>query len=519
MSEATSTENVHDHNGTDNLNSSLFIKRIWSAIEDFRANSLLRVDEYAKPVLDLLFLAEANRWAGSPDEQDGDSTEWAIALPPTARFDHLLVLPEHLLGDALNNAFSRLREENPVLEPLDFSDFSSTKLNKATLRSLLHVLATTSSEADQATVPRLFEALLDRFAAASGKHSSEFSTPQDIRTLLIALIKPEAGMSLYDPCAGTAGFLKEGLNCVRRSMNVGSLALFGQEMNTETLSIGRMNLVLSGAVDATLAHGNTLTHPHYIVDGGLMQFDRVVSNPPFAFSLRGVNLEHDSFNRFRYGLPPAGSGDFAFIQHMLASLKPNGVMATIVSHGVLFREGREKAIRKGIVEDDLIEAVIGLPPALFYGTGISAAILILNRRKLHERQGKVLFINADKGFQKGDRRNCLGDDDIARITTCFDAFVDSERFATVATIDDIRANDYNLNIQRYADSSPLSGLVNRHKSDEDHPLRLHHVTAPPCWVEWDTQPFPTAQPMQANARTFLPSRRLADSTTDATRIT
>jgi len=179
-----------------------------------------------------------------------------------------------------------------------------------------------------------------------------------------------------------------------------------------------------------------------------------------------MNLEHDPFNRFRYSLPPAGSGDFAFIQHMLASLKPTGVMATIVSHGVLFRGGREKAIRKGIVDDDLVEAVIGLPPGLFYGTGISAVVLILNRRKPPERQGKVLFINGDKGFQKGDRRNCLGDDDIARITTCFDAYLASERFAAVATIDDIRANDYNLNIRRYADSSALSGLVTQYNSFE-----------------------------------------------------
>jgi len=269
---------------------------------------------------------------------------------------------------------------------------------------------------------------------------------------------------LYDPCAGTSGFLKEGLNHVRRSTRASSLALFGQEINADTFSIGKMNLALCGVSDVHLAHGNTLTHPHYLADGGLMQFDRVVSNPPFAASLRGMNLENDPFSRFRYGLPAANSGDYAFIQHMLASLKPHGVMATIVSHGVLFREGREKAIRKGIVEDDLIEAVVGLPPALFYGTGISAAILILNRSKSPERQGKVLFINADKGFHKGDQRNCLGDDDLARITTCFDEFADVERFSRVATLDEIRSNDYNLNIQRYADSSALSGLVTQYDS-------------------------------------------------------
>lgn len=452
MSEANSTGNIHDQNAADKVDDSLLIDRICSAMDEFRASSFLRLDEYAKPVLDLLFLAEANRRP--------------IAPPATARFDHLLAVPEHLLGDALNKAFYALMKDNAVLEQTGFSDFNSPKLNRAKLRPLLQVLATTSCEVDDTTIPRLFETLLARFAAASGQHGGEFATPQDIRTLLIALLKPKSGMTLYDPCSGTSGFLKEGLNYVRRPTNAGTIGLFGQEINAETLSIGRMNLTLSDAADASLANGNTLTHPHHIADGGLMQFDRVVSSPPFAVSLRGMNLEHDPFDRFRYGLPPPSSGDFAFIQHMLASLKPNGVMATITSHGVLFRGGREKAIRKGIIEDDLVEAVIGLPPGLFYGTGISAAILILNRRKPPDRQGKVLFINADKGFQKGDCRNCLGDDDIARITTCFDEFAESERFAKVATIDDIRTNDYNLNIQRYADSSALSGLVTQYDSFE-----------------------------------------------------
>ncbi len=465
MSESHSTKNVHDLNEADTPHDTLLIRTVWSALEGVRASSCLTLDEYAKPVLDLLVLTEANRRAKAPVEKDGNPT-WTIDCLATASFDHLLSVPEHLLGESLNKAFHAITESNSALEQVTFSDFNSPKLDKANLRPLLQALARTSSETDGATVSRLFESLLDRFAAASGQHSGAFSTPQDIRTLLISLIKPESGMCLYDPCAGTSGFLKEGLNYVRQSTNAGSIALFGQEINTETLSIGRMNLALSGAANANLAHGNTLTHPQHIADGGLMQFDRVVSNPPFAVSLRGMNLQHDPFNRFRYGLPPASSGDFAFIQHMLASLKPNGVMATIVSHGVLFRGGREEAIRKGIVEDDLVEAVIGLPPALFYGTGISSVVLILNRRKLPERQGKVLFVNADKGFQKGDRRNCLGEDDIARITTCFNKFAKSERFAAVATIDDIRTNDYNLNIQRYADSSALSGLVTQYDSFE-----------------------------------------------------
>lgn len=461
MSDATFIESIHDQNAAGNADDSRLIEGIWSALDDIRANSHLRLDDYAKPVLDLIFLTEANRRGHS-----GGNRNWPIALPSTAHFGHLLSVPDQSLGEALNTAFYALRRGNSFLEPLDFSDFNSPKLSKAKLRPLLQILATTSSEADETTIPRLFEAILARFVAVSGKHSSEFSTPQDIRSLLIALVKPENGMSLYDPCAGTAGLLKEGLDYVRRSTNAGTLSLFGQEINAETLSIGRMNLALNGAADALLAHGNSLTHPYHVADGRVKQFDRVVCNPPFAVTLRGANLEQDSFNRFPYGLPPASSGEFAFIQHMLASLKATGIMATIVSHGVLFRGGREKAIRRGMIEDDLVEAAIGLPPALFYGTGISCAVLILNRRKRPERHGKVLFINADKNFQKGVRRNCLGADDIARITTCFHEFAESERFARVATLDDIRANDYNLNIQRYADSSALSGLLTQYDSFE-----------------------------------------------------
>lgn len=456
---------MHDQIASDEVNDSALFNRIWSALEDFRARSYLRLDEYAKPVLDLLFLTEANRRAKASSGSVGHSN-WIFSLPATARFDHLLSVAEPQLGDALNKAFCGLVKENSALAQLTFSDFNGSKFNKANLKQLLLQLARISSEANEAMDSQLFQTFLDRFAAASGEKSGDFSTPKDVRILLIALLKPQAGMSLYDPCAGTSGFLKEGLDYVRRSGDTGGLSLFGQEINAEMVSIGKMNLALSGVDDAHLSQGNTLSHPHYIADGSLMQFDRVVSNPLFGDSLRRVNLEHDPFKQFHFGIPPAGSGDFALIHHMLASLKPNGVMAAIVSHGVLFRGGRAKAIRKGIIDDDLVEAVIGLPPALFYGTGIASVVLILNRCKTSERRGKVQFINADKCFQRGERRNFLGDYDISRIKTCFEEFAESDRFANVVRGEDIRANDYNLNIQRYADSSALSGLVTQYNSFE-----------------------------------------------------
>lgn len=461
MSERKSIRDPQDRHSPEDADASSLVENLWSALDCFRG--YFPTDQYAKPVLELLLLTEANRQRVVA-EAKSETQAIRISCPTKATFEYLLSIPDDRLGETLTWAFRKLIDENPALRPVEFSDFSNSKFPTGSLRLILQHLSLLVPSADETTVPRMFEAMLERFAEVSRHPSESLATPKDVRELLIALLNPDVGMSLYDPCAGTAGLLIEGLIQVRRSRGKGSLALYGQEVNPEAFRIGTMNLFLRGAENFSLALGNTLTRPIHVTDGGTMRFDRVVSYPPFTVPLHRMNLEHDQFNRFCYGIPTNNIGDFAFIQHMLKSLKPHGIMATIVSHGVLFRGGSEKEIRRQIIEDDVIEAVIGLPQGLLQGIALSTAVLVLNRNKPQERRGKILFINADTHYQKGYRRNRLTPEDIEAITGCYNGFAESERFSKVATIDDIRGNDYNLNIRRYADSSALGALVTQYNT-------------------------------------------------------
>ena len=416
-------------------------------------------------ILGLIFLGYANKEA-TKDEPSGDK----LKLPSIASWDHLLTQPEPYLGDALNKAMHSIESENEQLSGALQTDYNRPE--HPPLADLLRLFAEVSSEATDDTFASFFEFFLDRFARASGQRSGEFSTPSAITTLLTELLKPQNGMSVYDPCVGTAGFLRAAMSFVAQS-NSGdsSLSLFGQEISQEILSIGQLHLAINGELNADLCLGNTLRDPRHTNGDRLMQFDRVVSNPPFSVSSHRNDFEYDTYHRFRYGIPPKGNADFAFIQHMIASLKPDGAMAVVALHGVLFRGGREGKIRQGILEDDLLEAVIGLPPALFYGSGISAAVLVINKKKPPERVGKVLFINADRDFQREGSLNSLRHDDISRITTTFEEYSDVERFSRVVGLDEIRSNSFNLNISRYADSSPLAGLVTQYDSFAKHTIK------------------------------------------------
>ncbi len=216
-----------------------------------------------------------------------------------------------------------------------------------------------------------------------------------------------------------------------------------------------MNMFLHGVMNADIRKGDTLREPQHIQHGMLMTFDRVIANPPFSLKKWGKEeADADPYGRFPYGTPPKDAGDLAFVQHMIASLNAGGVMGVVMPHGVLFRGSSEKEIRKGILEDDLLEAVIGLPPQLFYGTGIPACLLIVNKQKPAERKGNVIFINSELEFEEGKNQNRLRQQDIDHIVATFDACQDEKRYSKVVGLDEIRENDYNLNIRRYADTSP-----------------------------------------------------------------
>jgi type I restriction enzyme M protein len=274
--------------------------------------------------------------------------------------------------------------------------------------------------------------------------------------LLVSLLKPKAGMTIYDPTVGSGGMLIQTRRYLaEHGENPSNLGLYGQEMNLSTYAICKMNMFLHGEFDAKIEKGDTLRDPRHVENGKLMLFDRVIANPPFSLAKWGKEeADADRYGRFPFGTPPKDTGDLAFVQHMIASLNANGSMGVVVPHGVLFRGSSEKEIRKGILERDLIEAVIGLPPALFYGTGIPAALLIINKRKDSSRKNKVIFINGELEYEEGKNQNKLRDEDINKIISTFDGYTEIKRYSKVVSLDEIRKNEYNLNIRRYADTSP-----------------------------------------------------------------
>ena len=392
------------------------------------------------------------------DEDEYDKTFY---IPASARWEALKDL-KHDIGAELNQAMEAIEEHNGSLEGVLVSiDFNiKNKLTDKKLRDLLshfgqHRLRNGDFERPD-LLGTAYEYLIKMFADSAGKKGGEFYTPSEVVQLLVSLLKPHAGMRIYDPTAGSGGMLVQTRNYLAtHGENPSNLSLYGQEMNLNTWAICKMNMFLHGVYSADIKKGDTLRDPQHTEAGVLMTFDRVIANPPFSLKKWGKEeADSDAYGRFPYGTPPKDAGDLAFVQHMIASLNAEGMMGVVMPHGVLFRGSSEKAIRQGILNDDLLEAVIGLPAALFYGTGIPACLLIINKAKPAERKGKVLFINSELEFEEGKNQNKLRQQDIDKIVHTFENFEEIKRYSKVVPLAEIEENDFNLNIRRYADTSP-----------------------------------------------------------------
>ena len=428
----------------------LFLKRLSDAFEEEQEKVIAHYVGVGKTQ------AQAEELAQDEDEYDN-----TFFVPERGRWRYLKDL-HHDIGAEMNKATEAIEESNPSLEGVLVSiDFNiKNKLSDKKLRDLIshyskHRLRNADFEKPD-LLGTAYEYLIKMFADSAGKKGGEFYTPSEVVRLLVSLLKPEAGMRVYDPTAGSGGMLIQTRNYLAsHGENPRDLALFGQEMNLNTWAICKMNMFLHGVFNADIRKGDTLGNPAHIQHGELMHFDRVIANPPFSLKKWGKDeADSDAYGRFPYGTPPKDSGDLAFVQHMIASLNAEGMMGVVMPHGVLFRGSSEKAIRQGILNDDLLEAVIGLPSGLFYGTGIPASLLIINKQKPDERKGKVLFINSELEYEEGKNQNKLRDEDIAKIVATFESYEEIKRYSHIATLAEIEENDWNLNIRRYADTSP-----------------------------------------------------------------
>ena len=364
------------------------------------------------------------------------------------------------LGELINKVLEKIEEDNKeklegVFRNIDFNSeiiLGKTKERNAMLKHLLEDFndpkldLRPSKLAGNDVIGDAYEYMIAYFASDAGKKGGEFFTPSQVSKLLAKLVKPKSGVRIYDPTCGSGSLLIK----VAKEVPDNNYQIYGQEKNGQTYSLCRMNMFLHDINDAKIWRGDTIRNPQNIENDELMKFDIVVANPPFSLDKWGYEeAKNDKYGRFKYGLPPKSKGDYAFVQHMLASANENGTVGVILPHGVLFRGASEGKIRKQIIEDNLLDAVIGLPGDLFYGTSIPACILIFKKNK---KTDDVIFIDASRDFEKGKNQNILRDEDIEKIVDTYHNRKEIEKYSHIATLEEIRENDYNLNIPRYVDT-------------------------------------------------------------------
>lgn len=424
------------------------------------------------------------KYGENPDYYDG------FFVPERARWNYLqdkLNDGTAVYGSVLDVALGALSEANESLEHvLDHISFLKTQGTKRLIsddccKDLVrtHFSRYRLRNEDfqfSDLLGAAYEFLINMFAESAGKKGGDFYTPRDVIRLMVRILKPTQGMSVYDPTCGSGGMLIISREFIEQSGgDPTNLRLCGQVNDASAWSICRLNMLLHGVPGADILLQDTLLHPLHRDAGELERFDRVIANPPFSQNYTKSNMEFPE--RFRWGWCPTSGkkGDLMFAQHMLAVCNPGGMVATVMPHGVLFRGGAEKEIRQKFLEQDLVEAVIGLPQNLFYGAGIPACILIMrpnltgqapNSNKPADRRGRVLFINADAEFLAGRAQNYLRPEHVEKVVSTFDRYQDIPGYARSVPLDEIssEANDYNLNIRRYVDNSP---------PPEPHDVRAH----------------------------------------------
>ena len=469
---------------------------LWNACDSFRGKiDSSRYKDYILSMLFVKYLSDVSKekqeqyrkqYSGDEERVKRAMSRERFTLDSESTFDYLYEKRNDTeIGQKINVALSHIEEHNSgklrnVFRAIDFNsqvDFGDVKEKNATLRNLLedfYSLDLRPSQLDTTDIiGDAYEYMIANFASDAGKKGGEFFTPSQVSELIARLVSPQENERIYDPTCGSGGLLLKAYKKVAS----GKVAIYGQELNAQTWALCTMNMFLHGVDDARIWQGDTLSNPQSIENDHLMTFQCVVANPPFSLDkwdsgfLSNAELDAkgkkpekmtaslDPWKRFEWGVPPSSKGDYAFVLHMLHSLDAqSGRMAVVLPHGVLFRGASEGIIRRQIVEFNLLDAVIGLPANLFYGTGIPACILIFKKNRTRR---DVLFIDAsgDGNFEKGKNQNILRDSDIQKIVAAYQARKDADRYCHVADFEEIKGNDFNLNIPRYVDTFEEEELV------------------------------------------------------------
>ena len=452
---------------------------VWKACDTFRTT--MDSSQYKDYVLTMLFVKYLSDFYKEKVEEltakYGDNQERIqkslsrekFKLDEKCTFEYILQHKEaENLGEVIDKVLERIEDDNKekldgVFREISFNSeavFGRTKEKNKILKNLLEDFNDTKLDlrpsmlSGNDVIGDSYEYLISHFAGDAGKKGGEFFTPSAVSTLLAKLVEAGEGDRIYDPTCGSGSLL------IKASKEVGNknFRIYGQESKSATVALCKMNMFLHDINDAVIEWGDTINNPLHLENDHLMKFDVVVANPPFSLDKWGAEeAPQDKYKRFERGIPPKSKGDYAFISHMISSLNEHGRMGVVLPHGVLFRGASEGKIRQQLIDENLLDAIIGLPANLFFGTSIPACILVFNKQRDNTN---ILFIDASADFNKNKNQNSIDDEQIQKIFDTYKNKKEIEKYSHLASLDEIKENDYNLNIPRYVDTFEEEEIVN-----------------------------------------------------------
>ena len=458
---------------------------VWKACDTFRGS--IDSSLYKDYILSMLFVKYLSDFAREKIKEleskySGDKLKRRLErmnykISKDASFEYLLKNKEAPnIGEIINTALRKIEKDNPqkfdgIFNNIDFNDsnkFGETKTRNAILKHLLEDFSDSELDLSPSALQNndvmgdAYEYLISNFASDAGKKGGEFFTPPEVSTLIAKIVSDRTGVKIYDPTCGSGSLLIK----VNKEIGRENCTIYGQEKNSQTFALCRMNMYLHEIGDeAKIEWGDTIKEPKFTDKGELSKFDIVVANPPFSLDKWGEEIAlNDKYNRFEFGVPPKSKGDLAFLLHMINSMKENGIIVVVMPISILSRGESEGLIRQRIIENNLIDTIIGLPPNLFYGTSIPACIIVL---KNNRKNKDIFFIDASEEYDKGKRQNKLREEDISKILTAYRKRKDILKYCRAVSFEEIKANNYNLNISRYLISAEEKSDINLNTSKRE----------------------------------------------------